>query len=125
MKSKNEQIKRTNFLVIPGVFERTRMKKRDLVFPNLGKYNFQRISEEIRVDEDSKYSEEEKPFQREMHLNKPNKYLFRRNSSNSKKKLRTKGHDREVVSSLRNVSDQEHRVNALASGAEEGRDKLR
>ena len=77
------------------------------------------------MEEDSKYSEEEKPFQREMHLNNPNKYLFRRNSSNSKKKLRTKGHNRKVVSSLRNVSDQEHRVNALASGAEEGRDKLR
>ena len=28
---------------------------------------------EIRVEEDSKYSEEEKPFQREMHLNDPNK----------------------------------------------------
>ena len=45
---------------------------RDLVFPNLGKYNFQG-SERIRVEEDSKYSEEEKPFQREMHLNDPNK----------------------------------------------------
>ena len=46
---------------------------RDFVFPNLGKYNFQEGSERIRVEEDSKYSEEEKPFQRMMSLNDPNK----------------------------------------------------
>ena len=45
------------------------------------------------------------------------KYV-RRNSSNSKN---SKGQKTEAESS----SEQEHKVNALASGAEEGRDKLR
>ena len=45
------------------------------------------------------------------------KYV-RRNSSNSKN---SKGQKTDAESS----SEQEHKVNALASGAEEGRDKLR
>ena len=45
------------------------------------------------------------------------KYV-RRNSSNSKN---SKGQMTDAESS----SEQEHKVNALASGAEEGRDKLR
>ena len=72
------------------------MNKRDLVFPNLGKYNFQG-SERIRVEEDSKYSEEEKPFQSMMSLNDPNKLFVSEKLKQFKEKMRTRDINRKVM----------------------------
>ena len=68
---------------------------RDLVFPNLGKYNFQG-SERIRVEEDSKYSEEENLFRGIMSLNNPNKYLFKKKLKQFKEEMRTRDINRKA-----------------------------
>ena len=58
-----------------------------------------------------------KPFHRE--LTKTETIICLRNSSNSRDRENSKGNFAE------SSSEQEHKVNALAQGADEGRDKLR
>ena len=66
---------------------------------------------------EAKQDERETVRKRELFYCKPKRNV-RRNSSNSKN---SKGQMTDAESS----SEQEHKVNALASGADEGRDKLR
>ena len=79
----------------------------NLVFPKKGKYNFTSWWNMIQC------RKKDKPFNCNMD---PDKNLFM--------KLK-QFKERTARKILESSSDKEHRANALASGAEEGRDKLR
>ena len=78
-----------------------------LVFPIWVKYNFTERGSKFRKRKDKTFSQKKK---------QPN-YLFMK----LKQFKRTRTGKKKQESS----SEEEHKVNALASGAEEGRDKLR
>ena len=68
------------------------------------------------MDNSKKINAKDKPFQRDMRVNNPRKKLSKRNSSNKSEKQFIENKAKE------SSSYKEHKVNALASGAEEGRD---
>ena len=101
MKSRKEQIRGQIF------FTRLAEKQVEIIgLSNLGKLQFHR-----KVEERIQKAKRIKPFHRR--INNRNHYLF----------MKLKQFERENWNE--SSSEQEHKVNALAQGADEGRDKLR